>query len=310
VPPVAAQTFPQAASKAKKASKFRLTVDVGVLADTNITNSNYDAQRTGGSGAAGGPIIADQPRSGIGRSVGAAAALRVPVTSSVALAVDADVYALDYDGRFADDAGASIAAGAEIKIDGHTQALVQATASDRWYGHVLANSAAGVRGQIRHQVAEGQQLTLSVDARVLNSDYGEVLGGHELGVTATYDITLNPNTTLGLGAYGRRDWLKGAAYANTDIGTFAALNRYLGDHFLLGIYGGLSRARYDAADPYLSPNLRSDWRWYGGVSLTTRKPLLLGVFPNLSYTYSHTASTVPVYRADRHRARLGLRRSF
>ena len=70
------------------------------------------------------------------------------------------------------------------------------------------------------------------------------------------------------------------------------------------------RVRSYRSEPGVSPESRTDWRWYSGVYLTTRTPLFLGVFPNLSYTYSRTVSTVPFYRAERHRARLGLRRTF
>jgi hypothetical protein len=306
-----AASHPKATKGARpeKAPKLRLTVDAGLLADSNVANSSYEAERLAraGSDSNAGPL---KPQGGIGRTIAAAASLRLPVRQGVTLAIDADAYVLDYDGRFADDAGVTVSGGAEVVIDRDTSALIQASASDRWYGHVLAGSSVGLRAQLRHRVQEGQQLTLALDARSLSSDYGEMLSGHELSLTATYDITLNPNLTVGLGAYGRRDWLKGSAYANTDVGAFGALNGYLGPNLLAGLYGGLSHARFDAPDPFLSPQSRTDWRWYGGVYLTTRKPLFLGVFPNLSYTYSQTASTVPFYRAERHRARLGLRRTF
>jgi len=295
---------------AKKESKLRLTLDAALLADSNITNSSYDAERAAAAGGSAYPGGADKPKQGIGRMLAAAASLRLPVSKNVALAADADAYLLDYDGRLADDAGVTVSAGAEIKVDPRTTALIQATASDRWYGHILASSGIGARAQLRHQVAEGRQLTLSVDARVLTSDYSELLGGRQLGASATYDMTLNPNLTVGIGAYARREWLKGPAYANTDVGVFGMANRYLGPNLLVGVYGGVSRGGYDAADPYLSPDVRIDWRWYGGAYLTTRKPLFFGIFPNLSYTYSHTGSTVSFYRVDRHRARLGVRRSF
>jgi len=168
----------------------------------------------------------------------------------------------------------------------------------------------GLRGNWRQQVAEGQHLALYIDARRFDSGYGRAFGGEQAAAYLAYDAVLNPTLTAAGGLYVRRDDLRDDAYSSTELGAYGNLTHYLSEDLTGGISAGLSRAAFDSPVSYLSPDPRRDWRYYSSLWVTTRKPLVAGLYPSLTYTYGRTSSSIGFYDSDRHRIRLGFSRSF
>jgi hypothetical protein len=297
----------------RRRSDWRLTIDMSVIADSNVTNST-DAETVeldlGGTIL---PVPLDpnlRERGDVGTSVSATLSGRVPVAPQVAVALNAEGYVLDYGGGRADDSSATLAAGVEIGARGGPTALVQATGFLREYGGVTAMRGIGLRGRFAQPLGGHRRVTLLVDARIFESDYGEDFGGTEAGLYLGYETPISARASASLGLYGRRSWLGSDSYSNGEFGAYGGLSTYLGDLLVGGATAGISRVNFGEAIPILGPEPRSDWRWYASLYLTSRRPVLIGVTPSLTYTYGQTDSAILFYRADRHRLRFGLSRRF
>jgi len=294
-------------------AQWRATVDASVVADSNITNATDMETVELDLGDQVIPVPLDpryRERGGIGIGVSASVGGRVPIASGVALALDAEGYLLEYEGGATDDASMLLAAGVELSGGGGRVVLVQLTGFERHYGGFTAMRGFGLRGRVVQPVGAGQRVSLFVDARSFQSDYGDDFEGTEGGAYLTYDAVLRPDLSAAVGAYARGSWLGAEAYSSRDFGVYGGLNHYLTDDLAGGVSAGLSRVSFDGPIVQLSPEARRDWRWYGSAYLTTRRPLLIGLTPSLTYTYNRTGSSIEFYRADRHRLRFGLSRSF
>lgn len=299
--------------RGRSGADWRLTVDASVIADSNVTNST-DAETIDLTvDGAILPVPLDpslREQSGIGVGVSAHARGRIPVSNNVSVAVDAEGFLLEQEGERSDDASALLAAGLELAGGNGATVLVQVTGFDRQHAGVSAMHGIGVRGRYRQPVGEGQAVSLFVDARFFDSDYGEAFGGTEAGAYLSYEAVLDPTLTASLGVFARGSWLGADAYSSREFGAYGGLNHYLSGDLLGGISAGISRLEYDGALPILSPDPRSDWRFNGSVYVAARRPVLVGLTPSLTYTYNRTSSSIEYYRADRHRLRFGLSRTF
>ena len=310
-PAVAAR--PAAAKPASRSADFRLSVDMSVTADSNVTNGTRLHAIPIDTGEGPLPVPVDpnlREKAGIGMGMSAAANVRLPVAAGAALAVDVEGYAIEYEGPRSDDASALVAAGLEFGPGGAPDGSLQLIAFDRWYGGVKALEGVGLRGNWRHPLGPRSNLRLAVDARIFDSGYGDAFGGSQASLYVTYDSVLNPNLSFSGGLYARREWLGDDAFSSLDAGAYGGLSAFLSEDFSGGVTAGLSRTVFDEPFLLLDPEARADWRLYGSLWLTTRKPVALGLHPSLTYTYNRTASSIGYYDNDRHRLRLGVKRNF
>lgn len=304
---------PAAPAAASRRADWRLSVDMSVTADSNVTNGTrlHAVPLDLGDGPLPVPVDPNlRERSGIGFGVSAAANVRLPVAAAAALAVDVETYALDYEGPRSDDASALVAAGLEFGAGAVPDGSLQLIAFERWYGGVAALEGVGVRGSWRHPLGPRSNLRLAIDARVFDSAYGEAFGGSQSSLYVSYDSVLNPRLSASAGLYAHREWLRDSAFSSLDAGAYGGLSAFLGDDLAGGVTMGLSRTVFDEPFLLLAPDARTDWRVYGSAWLTTRRPLAWGVHPSLTYTYNRTTSSIAYFNAGRHRLRLGVQRKF
>jgi hypothetical protein len=297
----------------RRQAEWRLTVDLSVTADSNVNNATDADTIELDLGGVVLPVPLDptlRERSGVGRAVSASLSGRIPIAPALAVALDAEGYALDQDGGRSDDSSLLLAAGAEIGASGGPTGLVQVTAFTRDYGGRTAMEGVGLRARYAHPLGGHRRITLLVDARIFKSDYGEDFEGTEGGIYLGYETPLSPTMSASLGLFGRGTWLGADAYSSREFGAYGGLSTYVGDLLVAGATTGLSRVEFDGAIALLDPDPRRDWRWYASAYLTTRRPILIGITPSLTYTYGHTGSSILFYQAERHRLRLGLSRTF
>ena len=309
----AASDRPEPPRGRRERAEWSLAVDASVVADSNVTNSTDRETVDLTLAGAVFPVPLDpslREQGGVGVAVSAAVRGRVPVARGVSAALDAEGYVLEQEGRLADDSSALLAAGVELAGENGATVLVQVTGFDRRFAGVSAMRGVGARGRLRLPVGEGQAVSLFVDARFFGSDYGEDFEGTEAGAYLGYEAVLRPDLSASAGVYARGSWLGGDAYSNREFGVYGGLSHYLSDDLIGGLSGGLSRVVFDAPIEILSPDARADWRWYGSVYVAARRPLLVGLTPSLTYTYNRTGSSIEFYRAERHRLRFGLSRTF
>ncbi len=311
--PVAAA--PAALPKASRPRRadVRLTVDMSVTADSNVSNGTrlHAVPIDFGGGPLPVPVDPNlRERSGLGHGVSAAAGVRLPVAAEAALAVDVEAYALEYEGPRSDDASVLIAAGLEFGAGAHPDGSVQLIAYDRWYGGVKALEGVGLRGHWRVPLDPRSNVRLAIDARIFDSGYGDRFSGREASLYLSYDRALRPRLSASAGVYAHRQWLRDDSFSSLDFGLYGGLSAYLGEDFTGGITAGLSRTAFDEPFLLLGPDARSDWRGYSSLWLGTRRPVAWGLHPSLTYTYNRTASSIGYYNSQRHRLRLGVKRRF
>lgn len=294
-------------------SAWRLSVDGGISADSNITNASNDRFVTIDDGGSSLPVELDpslRKRGGSGREAGVSAGVKLRLSDGAAFAVDAEGRAIDHKGGDNDDISLLFAGGPELTWSGGGAASLQVVASQNWYGGTSYNSGVGLRGRVETEIAQGHKASLSLNVGRFGSGYGDAFAGTEAGATLGTSAALDAVTTGWAGIYGRREWLGSDAYSNFQLGGYVGASRYLGDSLTGTLTAGLSRTVYDAPLLHLSPDRREDWRWSAGARLTTRRPIGLGVYPSLSYSYNRTDGSIEVFDATRHRVRLGVQRSF
>jgi len=299
--------------RARGGADWRLTVDASVVADSNVTNSTDRETIDLSVNGTVLPVPLDpslREHGGIGAGVSAHARGRISVSPGVSVAVDAEGFMLEQEGERSDDASALLAAGVELSGENGATVLIQVTGFDRQHAGVSAMRGVGIRGRYRQPVGDGQTVSLFIDTRFFDSDYGDEFGGTEAGAYLSYEAVLDPTLTGSLGIFARGSWLGADAYSSREFGAYGGLNHYLTGGLLGGISAGISRLEFDGAIPILSPDPRRDWRLNGSVYVAARRPVLAGLTPSLTYTYNRTGSSIEYYRADRHRLRFGLSRTF
>jgi tetratricopeptide (TPR) repeat protein len=300
--------------RAKSAERaiWYLNVDASVIADSNINNAtDLDAVPVN-FGDVTLPVELDpafQSQAGLGFGKSATAGVKVRASQAVMLSVDGEASILDYQDQIADDVSLLLAAGPELSFEGGVAAL-QATAFRREYGGFVANQGFGLRGRYQRLLDENERVTLYLDARIFESGYGEAYKGEQASAYLVYEVVFDPDLSGNITLYGRREWLGFDPFSNFEFGSYGGLNAYFGEHLAGGFSLGLTRVMFD--DPFLtlSPSARRDWRLFGSAYIATRQPAFLGITPSLSYSFNRTFSNVSFYRANRHRLRLGLARSF
>lgn len=303
-----------AAPAAKRREKdFRLSIDMSVTADSNVTNGTNLSTVPMDLGDGPLPVPVDpnlREKAGLGVGMSAAANVRLPISAGAAVAIDVEGYAVEYEGPRSDDASALLAAGVEFGSGSAPAGSLQLIAFERWYGGVKALEGVGLRGNWRHPLGPRSNLRLAVDARIFDSAYGDAFGGSQASAYLTYDTVLNPSLSFSGGIYARREWLGDDSFSSLDSGIYGGLSAFLGEDFSGGITAGLSRTAFDEPFLLLDPDPRADWRVYASGWLSTRRPVALGLHPSLTYTYSRTSSSIPYFSSDRHRLRLGVQRKF
>jgi hypothetical protein len=303
-----------AAPAAKRREKdFRLSVDMSVTADSNVTNGTSLSIVPIDLGDGPLPVPVDpnlREKAGLGVGMSAAANVRLPVSAEAAVAIDVEGYAVEYEGPRSDDSSALVAAGLEFGSGSAPSGSLQAIAFERWYGGVKALQGVGLRGNWRHPLGPSSNLRLAVDARIFDSAYGDAFGGSQASLYLTYDTVLNPSLSFSGGVYARREWLGDDSFSSLDAGVYGGLSAFLDEDFSAGVTAGLSRTTFDEPFLLLDPDPRADWRVYASGWLSTRRPVALGLHPSLTYTYSRTSSSIPYFNSDRHRLRLGVQRKF
>jgi hypothetical protein len=201
---------PSADPAARTASaKWRLSIDTSILADSNVTNSTAKRSIEMFQGEDLLPVPLDpslRARADIGAGVAVSAGVELPMGGKTSLVAEAEGYALDYGGGANDDISLLAGAGPLLRW-GTGEASVQLLGFERWYGGISAQSGWGVRGRYEEQLAPGERVTLTVDARIFESGYGEAFEGSQAGAYLSYARVLNPLTTASLGLFARRDWL-------------------------------------------------------------------------------------------------------
>jgi hypothetical protein len=312
LPPDIEKTIRDARGIIRGRRNWTLNVNFGIAPDSNI-NSATDAH-TINFNLPGGSI--DLPlannarrRTGLGQTASIDGSIRLRLKDGVAILADAEGQVLNYKGKDADDISGLLAAGPEVTLK-RTRASVQAVVADRWYGGTLAQHAVGGRFNLQQMLPKGQRFGMQIDLRHLESDYGTAYGGTEFAAYATYERVVNKSMIASVTGFGRREALHEPAYADTEIGANVGIGGELPHGINAGFSAGISHALFDAPILAFDTEARRDWRYNARVYAGFRSIRVMGFSPEVTYTFSKIASSLPIYSNTRHRVQFSLARYF
>ena len=313
LPPEVAKSIYELRSLLRDKRAFSSTFEIGIAPDTNINNGASASEVNINFGPITLPLALDEnarKRSGIGQTASAATSFRTALSANTKLLIDFDAQAVNYQGKSVDDFALQLAAGPEIKLSEKNSISVQGLASQRWYGGKTASRSAGVRGAFQREFENGSRAALTLDARYSKSGFSSAYSGWAMGAFASYERGIGQSFVASASLFARRDDTSSAAYSGYEFGTNLGLGGELPLGINAGISGGVSRATYDAPITLFSYDPRKDWRMNARAHMGLRRVRVLGFSPSLTYSFTQTNSTLPLYANSRHKLRFGLARYF
>lgn len=293
--------------------KWHATLDFGFAPDSNISNGSTSDTVDVNFGGLQIPLTLDataRAKSGLGQTAGVSAGVRLGLNDSTKMLLDVDTQAINYAGKDYDDFTVQFAAGPELALNDETRVSFQALGSQRWYGGKTANRAFGGRATLQYELAEGQRVGVSLDARHNDSGFSKGYDGWQMGAYATYERVINRSLIASATLFGRRESLIADANSGTEFGANLGVGGELPLGINAGVSGGISKQAYDAANLFFSNDPRKDLRLNGRVNLGLRSVRMLGFSPSVTYSFSKSQSSISLYDTTRHRLRFGLARYF
>jgi outer membrane protein len=258
---------------------------------------------------------AARARSGTGITASLFGSLRLPIAKSAALVADLDANMVNYSGKDFDDYSLQIGVGPELRLGQRSTLSLQGLTSFRWYGAKLAARQFGAKVSLQRDVSTNQRVAVQLDARHSDSDYGDQYTGWQFGAAASFERVVAKSAIFSASLYGRSEMLKFTPLSSKTVGFNLGLAGELPLGINAGIYGGASRAVYDA--PYLAytpnplaPEIRKDWRWQARTYIGLRQVKVMGFSPSVEYNYSRISTNYTLYQSTRHRVEFKVARYF
>lgn len=297
----------------RSARAWQVDVSVGIAPDSNINNATAVDTVTVMLGDTPIPLTLDQrarKRSGLGETGQLSARLRLPVAKKLSALADLDVSGTNYAGTAFDDYVAQLALGGEYRFSDRTSASLQTVGASRWFGGDAVSRQIGVRGGAQTLFGTKRRVGFQLDIRRTTALFDSGYSGWQSGLYGTYEQSLSPAIVLSAGPFVRRDDLNQRAYSNTEIGLNAGVGGELRLGINFGLSAGVSHARYDAPLRLFDATPRHDWRLVGRATLGNRKIRVLGLSPQVSWSYSRIDSSLTLYKTSRSRFEFTLARYF
>jgi outer membrane protein len=292
---------------------WRLDIDLGLAPDSNINNATSAETVTVQWGGWQLPLTLDdraRAKSGTGQTGSVSGGVRLPAGDKLSVLVELDSSGTNYAGTDYDDFQVQAAAGAEWRLDRSNSVSLQAVGAQRWYGGHLVSRQAGAKLGYQARLTRADQLGVQLDLRRTDARFDPAYDGWQLGAYATYEHALSKSLVASAGLFGRRDWLKAAAFSSTEGGVIAGVGGELPMGISFGLSGSVSRARFDAAMPIFSAEPRADWRSTVRATLGNRRIALWGFSPQVSASYTRVDTPLRFFANDRLRFRFSLARYF
>ena len=292
---------------------WRVNVNVGFAPDSNINGATSAETVTVHLGDLALPLQLDpaaRARSGTGQIAALSSSSRLPVASGVSMLADFDGNGVNYAGRAYDDYQGQIALGGEVAVSQSSRVSLQGVGARRWFGGNLVSKQAGARLGYQTAVSERTRAGIQFDARRTSALFDRNYDGWQTGLYATWERGIGKAHYVSGGPFLRRDWLRAAAYSNTELGGSAAFGSELPKGFTLGVSGSVSRAVYDAPAGLFSIRPRDDWRFSTRLSVGNRKLRVFGLSPQVSWTTANVRSSIGFYQTARSRMAFEIAKYF
>lgn len=313
LPPEIARTIYAARGLIRERRTWDLNLNFGIAPDTNINNATTDRTVDVLFGNATLPLTLDEEaraKTGVGQTASVSGSVRLRLSDGLAMVVDADGNAVNYEGRAADDISSLVAAGPELTLDNGTRVTAAATAGRRWYGGQLVNATYGARAGVQKHLGDGARVAAQFDLRRVESGFSPAYDGWQMAGYVSFEKVVRKTMVASVTGFARREPLRSDVYSNSEYGIIGGIGGELPWGINAGLSGQASRAVYDEALPIFGPDPRKDVRLQARAFLGARSVRVAGFSPSLSYTYAKTLSNIGLYDFDRHRIEFQLARYF
>jgi outer membrane protein len=308
-----ARAVSNARSIIRSKRSWRFGFDLGLAPDTNINSATSAQSVDVNFGPTRLPLTLDdaaRAKSGTGITASVFGSLRLPVAPKVAIVADLDANMVNYKGKQFDDYSLQIGAGPEVKLGQSSTLSLQGVSLFRWYGARLAARQFGAKVSFQRDLGPNQRLAVQVDGRSTASDYGTDYKGWQIGAAASYERVVGKSAIVSASFFGRRELMESAAYSNKSVGFNLGLGAELPLGINAGIYGGVTRAVYDAPQVFFGADPRKDWRLQARTYVGLRQIRVMGFSPSIEYNFSRVSTNYTLYQSTRHRVEFKIARYF
>jgi len=232
------------------------------------------------------------------------------MTSNTRLVVGSSVNGTDYFQHDFDDNSANAFIGPRFLIGQASEATVEATATQRWYGGQNYYSGGGMRVEGKTTLNPRLQLDGAVAVQQLNysSDYSSYTGP----VT-----TITSGATYGLDAQSFMRLDTGIIHEQTDVSAFRDTQYFIGPSYYRELPEGfIGNLGVNADFAYFDAPLeafgvtRHDTTLNYQVGVSNRKLNLFGFMPVVTYVHTNRYSDIGLYSFSSDRAILGASQNF
>lgn len=313
LPPEVLRTIRTVRDTIRSARAWQVDVSVGIAPDSNINNATAVDSVTVMLGDTPIPLTLDErarQRSGLGATAQLSARLRLPATKQVSAIADLDLNGTNYSGSSYDDYVAQAALGGEYRFTDRTSATLQGVGAQRWFGGGPVSRQLGAKAGAQTLIGTTRRVGVQLDARRTTALFDSSYSGWQAGFYATYEQSLTPAIVVSAGPFLRRDWLNEKAYSNTELGANLGVGGELRYGVNFGVSAGVSHARFDAPIALFDASPRQDWRFLGRATIGNRKLRVLGLSPQIGWTWSRIDSSLTLYKTTRSRFEFTLARYF
>ncbi|MBO9581764.1 MAG: DUF560 domain-containing protein [Sphingobium sp.] len=307
LPPMALANIDRFLLQIRQLKRFSRSISIAVAPDSNLNaGPSTDAITLYGLPF---ELSGDARRnSGVGLALGASMAWTAPVAPGTKIRAGLELQRSQYGKTEFDDMTLSAYAGVSrtfTRWDLSLLPLIQR----RWYGDRTYMNAWG--GMVSANWYPATRTAISANVTLLRRDYprsGYQDGfGYDLGLGWRYTPTTSSLVGLNAG-YGHQDAQdKPYAWHSKRVGAFYA--REFKGGLTASIAPSFTMIDYEKALDAFGVR-REDRQSTAQLTLLYRKIDIHGFTPRLSYTFTHNASNLPLYRFDRSRFELGITSAF
>ena len=285
---------------------WRINGRANIVPDTNVSagprNSTIELN--------GIPFELDEngvARSGIGFSLAAVAEFFPRISRRWRLEARTGAAFTDYSNRPFDDLSLTAEIGPRYENNGFTLSVL-ASASRRVFGGQGFNYTTGGRVVVEKGINKRTALRVSVGGASVRYDRDTLRNGAQYFFGATLQRALTSRSLARGTLTVTREETADPGLQNTTIQLRTAYRRELPWAITAEAGPNVYYRAFDNTDGDFVP--REDWSYGASVFITKRDWRFYGFAPVLSYEYIHNSSNIDRFNFDRHRANIGVTRTF
>ncbi|MEL7015501.1 MAG: surface lipoprotein assembly modifier [Pseudomonadota bacterium] len=290
----------------EKRKVWRINARANLVPDTNVSagprNSTIELN--------GIPFELDEngvARSGLGFTIAAVAEVFPRLSKHWRLEGRAGGAFTDYSNRSFDDLSLTAEFGLRYEKNGSTLSVL-ASASRRVFGGEGFNYTAGGRVVLQKGLNRRTALQTSFGAARVTYDRDVQRNGAQYFFGTTLQRALTARSLARVTTTLTREQTATPSLRNTTVQLRAAYRRELPWGITAEAGPNFYYRPFDDTDPSFDP--RVDWSYGASVYITKRDWRLYGFAPVFSYEYIRNNSTIDRFNFDRHRANIGITRTF